>query len=322
MAPRLSITVLNYNYAHYLPECIGSILAQSFRDFELIVIDDCSQDDSLAVLEELAADERVRVVAHEENLGFVGSLVEGTEELSTGEYVTVISADDLVVAEDVLERQIAMLDAHPAVGYCFSAFEIIRPGGSAIHESFPDDTVLGADEAFEEIALARGVWPAHSGTVIRRSAYDAAGGYRRDLSMPVDLALWFDLSRQGGLAYVTTCGHSWRLHGDQMTTSKTRLNAREISQVVQEACEEAGRPELTRRAIGAHLGAFAVTEAYADRPREALRRCWASVRESPVPALTSRRLWVASARAVMGRRVSDALSGLVASARRKWTRAA
>ena len=107
--PLLSVTVLNYNYGSYLPDCIDSILAQTFRDFELIIIDDCSSDNSLDVVQPYLADPRVRLVAHEANVGYGGSLIEGTEVHSRGEYVTVISADDLVTRPDAFERQIALL---------------------------------------------------------------------------------------------------------------------------------------------------------------------------------------------------------------------
>src|SRR3954452_11728872 len=109
--PTLSVTVLNYNYGAYLPACLDSILGQTFRDFELIVIDDCSTDNSVEVIQPYLADPRVRLVAHQKNVGYCGSLIEGTETQSTGEYVTVISADDLVRRPDAFERQIALLQA-------------------------------------------------------------------------------------------------------------------------------------------------------------------------------------------------------------------
>src|SRR3954447_15199517 len=94
-APTLSVTVLNYNYGSYLPQCLDSILGQTFQDFELIVIDDCSTDNSVGVIQPYLADPRVRLVAHRKNVGYCGSLIEGTETHSSGELVTVISADDL-----------------------------------------------------------------------------------------------------------------------------------------------------------------------------------------------------------------------------------
>src|SRR4051812_34884538 len=82
--PTLSVTVLNYNYGTYLPGCLDSILGQTFRDFELIVIDDTSSDNSLEVIKPYLADPRVRLVAHKKNVGYGGSLIEGTETCSTG----------------------------------------------------------------------------------------------------------------------------------------------------------------------------------------------------------------------------------------------
>ena len=80
--PRLSVVVLNYNYGRYLPGCLKSILDQTFTDFELIIIDDCSTDDSRAVIAPFLSDSRVRLHAHTTNLGYAKSIIEGTEEIS------------------------------------------------------------------------------------------------------------------------------------------------------------------------------------------------------------------------------------------------
>src|SRR5260370_11113027 len=90
--PALSVTVLNYNYAHYLPRCLDSILSQTWTDFELILINDRSTDNSLEVIQPYLKDPRVRLIDHAINRGFVSSLLEGCE-LSRGRYITVISAD-------------------------------------------------------------------------------------------------------------------------------------------------------------------------------------------------------------------------------------
>src|ERR1700738_1309279 len=81
--PRLSVTVLNYNYGHFLDQCLSSILSQSFTDFEVIVIDDHSGDESLQVIKPYLEDPRVRLISHTENAGFVCSLIEGVEASSS-----------------------------------------------------------------------------------------------------------------------------------------------------------------------------------------------------------------------------------------------
>jgi len=303
--PKLSIVVLNYNYGRFLPECMRSILDQTFTDFEVIIIDDCSKDDSVAIAQQFLSDQRVRLVSHEKNAGFTKSLIEGTEELSRGDLLTVISADDFVLRKDAFELQVALLDRHPTAAYCFSAFDFLRPDGSSTHNSFPEECALGPAEALRSLIVCQGVWPLHSGMIIRKQAYEKCGGYRRDVSMPLDLALFFDLAIVGGFAYTPHSLYGYRLHGTQMTTSKTRKNVREIAQLVREACDAGeargfGTAALARRAVGDHLGAFAVYEAFAGNPRVALDRWLAAAIECPVETLVSRRLWSAAARAALG----------------------
>src|SRR5215831_13668629 len=64
VAPMLSVAVLNYNYAHYLPQCLDSILRQTWTDFELILINDCSTDNSLEVIQPYLADPRLEFINH------------------------------------------------------------------------------------------------------------------------------------------------------------------------------------------------------------------------------------------------------------------
>src|SRR5690349_16463170 len=135
--PTLSVTVLNYNYGRYLRQCLDSILSQSFTEFEVIVIDDCSDDDSLEILEEYLCDERVRVVAHRQNLGYTSSLVEGTEVLSRGEFVSVISADDMALNPHAFELQIGLLHQDSSVTFCFTAFARVLDDGSRVDVRSP-----------------------------------------------------------------------------------------------------------------------------------------------------------------------------------------
>jgi glycosyltransferase involved in cell wall biosynthesis len=311
--PLLSVLVLNYNYAHFLDECLQSLTAQTLQDMEIIVLDDRSSDDSVAVARKYESDARLRVVVHEVNRGFCASLIEGTEELSSGKYLAVVSADDFVLDPKAFERQVELLEEHPTATYCFSSFTFVRPDGDTVHESFDTDVVRSPKDSFRDILFSQGVWPPHSGTVLRAESYRAVGGYRRDIAMPVDLAMWFDLALVGGFVYASPSFHVWRLHGNQMTTSKTRANLREIVQVIREACADGeqagyGTGRAARKAIGTHLAAFTISEAFAGNRSEALTRWRASVREAPVPALMSGRLWIACGRAVLGERLYNGLA--------------
>src|SRR6267378_796708 len=115
--PKVSFVVPCYRLAHLLPECINSILSQTFVDFEILIMDDCSPDDTPKVAQSFQ-DPRVRHVRNEPNLGHLRNYNKGID-LALGKYVWLISADDYLRRPYVLRRYIDLLDRHPHVGYAF-----------------------------------------------------------------------------------------------------------------------------------------------------------------------------------------------------------
>ena len=92
--PSVTVVVPCYNYGHYLPRALATVLEQPGVDVDAIVIDDASPDGSGAVVRELAAgDERIRAIVHERNCGHIATYNEGLEQ-ATGDYVVLMSADD------------------------------------------------------------------------------------------------------------------------------------------------------------------------------------------------------------------------------------
>src|SRR3972149_11690952 len=123
--PRVSIVVPPYNYGRFLPDCLGSILAQTYRDFEVMVVDDGSTDNT----EEVVAGFLPRVrYFRQENQG-VGAAMNQGIELAMGEYIRFVDADDMVL-ESGLEPQVALLDSHPRVGLVYGqAYQVNEKGG-------------------------------------------------------------------------------------------------------------------------------------------------------------------------------------------------
>lgn len=331
--PTLSVTVLNYNYGSFLPQCIESILEQTFRDFELIVIDDCSSDNSVEIVQRYAHDPRLKLVAHTANVGYGGSLIEGTETHSSGEYVSVISADDLVRRPDAFERQLALLSAHPEAAFCFSGYEhFIHETGQVIkrHHSYEGDRLIPGREFLREYLTDQQVQVLHSGTVLRKSAYDRVGGYRRDLRMTLDFAMWPVLALQGDVAYCDEILYAYRAHGAQMSSSfsKQHANFVEVMKSVDGALNAAARRgipvgSLRGDAVRYALFAVALDDAFAGRPALAMYRSLSAVVLKPWPALTSRGLWIILARLLLGERGFDALHTLLLGApdtRPNWKR--
>src|SRR5579859_2184051 len=116
--PRVSIVVPCYNYGHYVPGCVASILDQPGVDVEVILIDDASPDGSAEVVRRTAAaDPRVRAICHETNKGHIATYNEGLFQV-TGDYVALVSADDLLTP-GALQRATALMQAHPSVGLVY-----------------------------------------------------------------------------------------------------------------------------------------------------------------------------------------------------------
>jgi glycosyltransferase involved in cell wall biosynthesis len=115
--PKVSFIIPCYNLAHLLRDCIHSILSQSYGDFELIVMDDCSPDNTKEVAQSFD-DPRVKYIRNESNLGALRNYNRGIS-LSSGRYIWLISADDYLRNPYVLNRYVDILDSNPRVGYVF-----------------------------------------------------------------------------------------------------------------------------------------------------------------------------------------------------------
>ena len=110
---KVTVLMVVYNGEKYLVECVNSIINQTFSDFELLIIDDGSTDNSLGIIQDFK-DWRVRVVRNKHD--YIGSLNLGLKE-SRGEYIARMDVDD-IMERYRLEEQIAILDAYPEVAAC------------------------------------------------------------------------------------------------------------------------------------------------------------------------------------------------------------
>ena len=117
---KVTVLMPTYNVAPYVKEAIGSVLRQTYRDFELLVVDDASTDDTLAVVRSID-DTRIRIAAFDNNVGLAENLNRGLALIDT-EYVARMDGDD--IAEPFwLEKEVAVLDSHPEIGICSCGFE-------------------------------------------------------------------------------------------------------------------------------------------------------------------------------------------------------
>ena len=146
--PKVSAIITTYNRAALLPRAIRSVLAQTYEDFELIIVDDCSTDDTPDVMRTLV-DSRIRVVRHADNMGQSAAINTGIR-LARGEYIAFLDDDDEWV-ETKLSRQVRALDASdPRVGLVYTWFDHVeapsgarRAGGRSVTTGDLSEHVLG-----------------------------------------------------------------------------------------------------------------------------------------------------------------------------------
>jgi glycosyltransferase involved in cell wall biosynthesis len=201
--PTVDLIVPCYNYAEYLPRCVGSILVQEGVVPRVLVIDDCSSDDTPAVAAGLAEDDdRVIVRRHEVNRGHIATYNEGLE-WAGADYVVLISADDLLTP-GALQRATRIMDANPGVGMVY---------GRALFA--PSDLPLPTPTGRWKGTT---VWPGHrwigqrakSGynvisspeVVVRGLVHKAVGGYKPSLPHSGDLEMWLRIAATSDIAYV------------------------------------------------------------------------------------------------------------------------
>ena len=116
--PTVSVIVPNYNHARFLPKRIQSILGQTFQDFELILLDDCSTDDSRPILAQYAGDPRVRTEFNGVNSGSTFKQWNKGIRLARGKYIWIAESDDYA-DEHLLERLVAALDRDLAITFAY-----------------------------------------------------------------------------------------------------------------------------------------------------------------------------------------------------------
>jgi glycosyltransferase involved in cell wall biosynthesis len=184
--PRVSVVMPIYNGAAYLAAAIDSVLAQTLEDFELILVDDGSTDDTPRIVADYAArDARVRPV-RKANSGIAETLNQGFRE-ATAEWVARLDADDLMLPER-LERQLAFVAADPALAAAGSYYEIIDAAGRSHGVRMP----LPRDRAELErfIAAREPLSFLHPSMLIRRQTALDLGGYRRETEPAEDVDLF------------------------------------------------------------------------------------------------------------------------------------
>jgi glycosyltransferase involved in cell wall biosynthesis len=268
--PQVSVLMPVYNAGRYLAEAVDSILAQSFRDFEFVIVDDGSTDRSGAMLDAYAKkDARIRIVRRA-NTGIVAALNDGLNECR-GEFVARMDADD-VSLPDRFEKQLTYLRQHHEVVALGGRVIGIDPYGEVL---FNSEHKLTHDEIDAELLNGVGWALVHPSVMFRRDAVERAGRYRAEWQWVEDLDLFLRLAETGKLANLTDVVLRYRQH----TESINRTRAGQQAQLADACVRQAYR----RRGREVPAGWKFVPKAKPSKPQQLQTWAWRAMKSGNVP---------------------------------------
>jgi glycosyltransferase involved in cell wall biosynthesis len=191
--PKVSVVITCYNYGQYIRAAIESVLDQTWQDFEIIVIDDGSTDDTPQVMAEYHGHETIRYL-RQENQGQPKAKNRGIAE-SRGEFVAFLDADDVWLPEK-LALQLQLFN-EPAVGVGYTRRYWIDPDGQVIQGN---ERTLRRGTILNYILIDNFI--CFSSSMVRRELLEATGGFDETLPMGIDYDLWIRLAAKCGFDYV------------------------------------------------------------------------------------------------------------------------
>jgi glycosyltransferase involved in cell wall biosynthesis len=211
---KVSVVMPAYNAERYVKESALSILKQTLTDFELIIIDDGSTDNTPSILRRLAAsDSRIRLIT-QPNAGVTASLNRGIEAARSN-IIARMDADD-VSLPDRLQAEYDYLTQHPGVVLVGTDYNVINDGGQTLSRV----RVPNEDEDLRMLLRLNSPF-AHGSVMYRKADFDRAGRYRKAGGSAEDYDLWVRFASLGTLYVIPKVLFQWRLGDSNITTVKS-----------------------------------------------------------------------------------------------------
>ena len=240
----VSIITASYNYARFIAETINSVLAQTYQDWELIVVDDGSKDNSVEIIKSYCQkDSRIKLFQHENgvNKGLAQTLKLGIEK-ATGEWIAFVESDD-TLAPTALQERIDFLKKNPSVLFLFDDVckfgetkAIDKVEGSYIRTSKKVNQILKnfqkkeggifiSPANFAKYFSKINLIPTFSCVIVKKSITNSLD-FNSPLGYKLDRYLYAQLAIENGVCYINKKLTNWRIHEGSYTSSKEEPKAR------------------------------------------------------------------------------------------------
>ncbi|MDF3079275.1 MAG: glycosyltransferase [Sphingobacteriaceae bacterium] len=219
--PLVTIGVTSYNNSRYVVDTLNSVANQSYKKIELIILDDCSKDNSVSIIENWisSAPLKATLIKNTANMG-VTKVCQNLLENSSGKYFQLLASDDLLV-EEKIETQVQFLETHPDVAMVYTDAILIdenndRLFGGFIQRNRPD--LLSAPSgAILENLLEGNFIPAPS-ILAKTQVLKSVGGFDIDLTYE-DYDMWLKVAKDHPVIFLPEIGCKYRVHRKSMSNS-------------------------------------------------------------------------------------------------------
>lgn len=214
--PKISVCIPVYNGERYITQTINSVLSQTFEEFELIIVDNCSTDKTLSLVNEFD-DKRIRIVENPENIGMVGNWNACLKHANC-DWVLLLCADDLI-EKDCLEKKYELAISDSDISFVFSASSVINANGKKMfsRKPFSKDNVFSGGSLAKRSFVKHNFFGEPSNILYNRNIAKKLGGYSNKVIYSPDWEFCIRLASNGKVGYVNSVLTYYRV-SDTMAT--------------------------------------------------------------------------------------------------------
>ena len=228
-----------YNAERHLESAVKSVLNQTYPNFEFIIIDDASTDQTKDLLRKIT-DARVKIIYNEKNLGLTKSLNKAFQ-IARGKFLARMDGDDLS-APHRFEKQLTFLKNHPDYALV----------GSSYYQINQDDSIISVVKVLtDDLSIKKGLkkqnWFGHGSVMIRKEAFDKVGGYDERFIFAQDYDLWLRISEHWKVANIEEPLYFWRVSGSGISTKREK-EQKEFAQLAVAEAQKRGTKKFQNEA--------------------------------------------------------------------------
>lgn len=260
---KISIVIPVYNAGDYIAETLSSIFNQDYDNYEIILVDDGSTDNSKEIIESFSSD-KIRYF-YQKNSGGPSSPRNLGIKLAQGELVSIFDSDDIMLSNKLLNT-VKAFDNNPELNFLFTNFKSINEVGDILNNSFLDDynavnsfakpedpaecIIIKSRQAYNNLLLANYIGT--SGVVFKKNLVDDLGFFDSSLTNSEDRDLWFRVTKKYDIGYLPTPLHCYRIRKGSISSrsaEKNCLNRIKVLSRQLDLCQEYGYDKALKRKI-------------------------------------------------------------------------